>query len=62
VHDEQPKIAAVTCVGTRTGVNAMDQGNRIHHWVKKAVEPQPLFDLRKEKEMYMQARKEVIGA
>jgi hypothetical protein len=52
----------VTHGGTRTRADVMDQGNRIHQWVRKATEPQPLFDPRKEKEMYTQARKEVIGA
>jgi hypothetical protein len=39
----------------------MDQGNRIHQWVRKATKPLPLFDPRKEKETYKQERKEVIG-
>jgi hypothetical protein len=62
VHDEQPKIAAVMRGGTRTGTEVTNQGNRIHQWVSKATEPQPLFDPRDEKEMYTQERKEVIGA
>jgi hypothetical protein len=48
--------------GTRTREDAMDQGNRIHQWVRKATKPLPLFDPRKEKETYQQARKELMGA
>jgi hypothetical protein len=61
-HNEQPNITVVMRGGTRTGVDLMDQGNRIHQWVRKTTEPLPLFDPRKEKETYTQARKEVIGA
>jgi hypothetical protein len=46
-------ITVVTCEGTKTGEDAMNQGNKIYQWVGKATEPQPLFDPRKEKEMYM---------
>jgi hypothetical protein len=60
--NEQPKIAAVMHGGMRTEVDVMDQGNIIHQWVRKAVEPLPLFDPRKEKETYQQARKELVGA
>jgi hypothetical protein len=60
--NEQPKIAAVTHGETRTKADVMDQGNTIHQWIRKAAEPLPLFDHRKEKETYQQARKESIGA
>jgi hypothetical protein len=43
--------------GTRARTDEMDQGNRIHEWVRKAIYPQPLFAPRKEKEMYMKERK-----
>jgi hypothetical protein len=54
--DEQPRIKQL-CGGMRTRVDVIDQGNRIHQWVRKATEPLPLFDPRKEKETYQQERK-----
>jgi hypothetical protein len=39
----------------------MDQGNRIYQWVRKEIEPLPLFDPRKEKETYQKERKELVG-
>jgi hypothetical protein len=45
----------------RTGVDMTGQGNSIHQWVRKAAEPLSLFDKRKEKETYCQARKELMG-
>jgi hypothetical protein len=50
--DDHPRIATVTYGGTRTEEDTMDQGNRIHQWVRKATKPLPLFDPRKEKETY----------
>jgi hypothetical protein len=55
--DDQLRIEAVTCGGARTGVDVIDQG--IHQWVRKEAKPLPLFDPRKEKETYKQARKEL---
>jgi hypothetical protein len=62
-HDEQPKIASSGYTWrNKNRADVTDQGNRIHQWVRKETEPQLLFDPRKEKETYTQARKEVIGA
>jgi hypothetical protein len=60
-HEKQPKIVVVMRRGTRTRVDVIDQGNMINQWVKRVVEPQPLFNHIKEKEMYTQVRKEVMG-
>jgi hypothetical protein len=57
-HDEQPKVVAVTHAWRDENQDdVMNQGNRIHQWVRKVVEPSPLFDPRKEKETYQQERK-----
>jgi hypothetical protein len=61
VHDEQPNVATITCGGTRTKVDATNQGNRIHQWARKSIEPMSLFDPAKEKDTYKKERKEVIG-
>jgi hypothetical protein len=49
------------CGGTLIREDAVDQGNKIHWWVRKEAEPLPLFDPRKDKETYQQARKELMG-
>jgi len=38
--------------GTRIGADATDEGNRIHQWVRKEMEPTPLFDHIKDKYAY----------
>jgi hypothetical protein len=56
-HDDQSRIDEVTCGGTRIKEDMTDRGNNIHQWVRKEIEPLPLFDPRKEKETYPKARK-----
>jgi hypothetical protein len=38
------------------------QGKQTEQWVRKVAEPPPLFDPRKERDMYKKERKELIGA
>jgi hypothetical protein len=42
----------VTFEGMRNEYDVIEQRNTIHQWVRKEIEPLPLFDTRKEKESY----------
>jgi hypothetical protein len=60
-NNEQPKITVVTRGGMRNRGDVIDKRNRIHQWVKKVVEPYPMFYPQKSKETYHQVRKEFVG-
>jgi hypothetical protein len=61
-HDDNPRVAAITCGGMRTGVDAMEKGKGVEKWMRKSIEPTPTFNPQKEKETYQQARKEILGS
>ena len=43
-HDDQPKVAVVTCGGTRIGPNTTEKGKGVEQWIRKFVEPMSAFN------------------
>jgi len=56
-HDDQPKVAVVTCGGTRTAPDVKGKGKEVEQWIRKEVDPRPTFNPREKKETYQQERK-----
>jgi hypothetical protein len=49
IRDEGPKIEAVTCRGSRAGIDARVGGRMVEQWVKKSTGLMPMFDPKQEK-------------
>jgi len=44
---DHPKVVVVTCGGTRTRPYAMEIGKGVEQWIRKEVDPMPLFNPQK---------------
>jgi len=59
-RDDGKNINIVTRGGSKTGVDVEKQEPSQHQWVKKNIVPQNNFDVQKEKEMFKEARQEIL--
>jgi hypothetical protein len=59
-RDDGKNINIVTRGGAKMGVDATKQDPTQHQWVKKNTEPHKHFDAQKEKEMFKEARHEIL--
>jgi hypothetical protein len=57
-RDEGRNINIVTCKGDKIGNDTVRQDPVQHQWVRKNVEPRKQLDVKNEKEIFKQARKE----
>ena len=60
-HYDQPRVVFVTHGGMRIGSDLIVKGKGVEQWIRKEVEPMPVFNPKKEKETYQQAMKEILG-
>ena len=44
-HDNHPRVAVLTRGGTRTRPDVKKKGKGVEQWMRKAIEPMPLFNL-----------------